>query len=203
MNRLERVLSVFTRSQDAIDSAAASSAFTLRVQRQLRGRRIRVVVLLIAGCLPAAGFAASMHIAKSLIDKPAPEIARKDLAGSELDLRGLRGKVVLLNFWATWCAPCQLEMPVFADWQRRYGPGLQVVGISMDDDAAPVRNLIARMKVNYPVAMGDATLGERYGGVLGLPLTYLIDKRGTVRARFQGETDLKVIEKQLKVMLAQ
>jgi Na+/glutamate symporter len=59
------------------------------------------------------------------------------------------------------------------------------------------------MKVNYPVAMGDATLGERYGGVLGLPLTYLIDKRGTVRARFQGETDLKVIEKQLKVMLAQ
>jgi thiol-disulfide isomerase/thioredoxin len=134
--------------------------------------------------------------------KAAPDFTVTD-GTTTVHLASYRGRVVLLNFWATWCAPCQLEMPVFADWQRRYGPGLQVVGISMDDDAAPVRNLIARMKVNYPVAMGDATLGERYGGVLGLPLTYLIDKRGTVRARFQGETDLKVIEKQLKVMLAQ
>jgi thiol-disulfide isomerase/thioredoxin len=137
-----------------------------------------------------------------LIDKPAPEIARKDLTGAALDLRALRGKVVLLNFWATWCAPCQSEIPVFSEWQRHDGPGLQVVGISMDDDAAPVRSLIARLKVNYPVAMGDAALGVRYGGVLGLPLTYLIDKHGIVRARFQGETNPKTIEKQLKAMLA-
>jgi len=110
---------------------------------------------------------------------------------------------VLLNFWATWCAPCLVEMPVFAQWQRLYGPqGFQVVGISMDDDSAPVRSLLGKLKVNYPVAMGDAALGERYGGVLGLPLTYLIDKDGVVRARFQGETDSNKIETQVKLMLA-
>ena len=111
---------------------------------------------------------------------------------------------MLLNFWATWCSPCLVEMPVFAKWQQQYGAqGLQVVGISMDDDSAPVRRLLAKMKLNYPIAMGDAALGERYGGVLGLPLTYLIDRDGTVRAQFQGETDANTIEKQLRPMLNQ
>lgn len=111
---------------------------------------------------------------------------------------------MLLNFWATWCAPCQLEMPVFSKWQQQYGPeGLQIVGMSMDDDSPPVRRLVGKLKLSYPVAMGDAKLGERYGGVLGLPLTYLIDRNGVVRAEFQGETDLKIIERRLKLILAQ
>jgi Thiol-disulfide isomerase and thioredoxins len=146
--------------------------------------------------------AATQPSAKSLLNKPAPGIARADLKGTRVDLKNLRGKVILLNFWATWCAPCLIEMPVFNEWQQQYvGQGLQVIGISMDDDAAPVRKAIAKLKVGYPVAMGDAKLGEQYGGVMGLPLTYLIDRRGVVRARFQGETDPKVIERQLKQML--
>jgi len=76
-----------------------------------------------------------------------------------------------------------------------------VVGISMDDDAAPVRQLVARLNAKYPIAMGDAKLGEQYGGVMGLPLTYLIDRNGVVRMRFQGETDLKTIERQLQTLL--
>jgi thiol-disulfide isomerase/thioredoxin len=160
--------------------------------------RFLFAVLLLGAAASPAAFAAN-----SLVNSQAPEFARMDLNGKRLDLRGFRGKVVLLNFWATWCAPCQVEMPVFAAWQRQYGPqGLQVVGISMDDSPAPVRGLVARLKLNYPVAMGDAALGERYGGVLGLPLTYLIDRDGKVRARFQGETDLKTIEKQLKLLLS-
>jgi peroxiredoxin len=138
------------------------------------------------------------------VNRRAPEFARNDLAGKSVDLKNFRGKVVLLNFWATWCAPCQLEMPIFAAWQRRYGPdGLQVLGISMDDDATPVAGLAAKLKLNYPVLMGDANLGREYGGVLGLPLTYLIDRDGLVRARFQGETDLKTMEKRLQTILAQ
>jgi thiol-disulfide isomerase/thioredoxin len=152
-------------------------------------------------------FAAQVGLAappadRSLVDRPAPQIARADLKGTKINLKSLRGKVVLLNFWATWCAPCQIEMPVFNAWQQKYGPqGFQVIGISMDDDAAPVRKVAAKLKTTYPIAMGDARLGERYGGVMGLPLSYLIDRKGVVRARFQGETELKIIEKRLQLML--
>jgi thiol-disulfide isomerase/thioredoxin len=157
--------------------------------------------LLLGVCFAAASV--RIASAQSLVNKKAPEIARRDLNDKALDLQSFRGKVVLLNFWATWCAPCQVEMPVFAAWQRQYGPrGLQVIGISMDDDSAPVRRTVARLKLNYPVAIGDEALGERYGGVLGLPLTYLIDRNGKIRARFQGETDRRKIETQLKLLLS-
>jgi len=113
-----------------------------------------------------------------------------------------RGKVVLLNFWATWCAPCEVEMPVFAAWQRELGAqGLQVIGLSMDDNAALARRAAGRLKLDYPIAMGNAHLATRYGGVLGLPLTFLIDRKGIVRARFQGETDPSTIENQIKSLL--
>jgi thiol-disulfide isomerase/thioredoxin len=127
---------------------------------------------------------------------------RTDLENRKLDLRAYRGKVVLLDFWATWCASCQIEMPRFVAWQSRYGPrGLQIIGISMDDDPALARKLYKKMKLNYPVAMGDEKLGQLYGGVLGLPLTYLIDRQGNVLARFLGEADLNSIEKQFKPLL--
>ncbi len=125
------------------------------------------------------------------------------LDGHTLRLADFRGKVVLLNFWATWCAPCRLEMPVFAAWQRQYAQqGFQVIGISMDDDAAAARGLVEGFKLNYPTAMGNERLAAHYGGVLGLPLTFLIDRNGVVRARFQGETDVRVIEKRVNVLLA-
>lgn len=140
---------------------------------------------------------------QSLVNRAAPGFTRTSLSGKTIDLEHLRGNVVLLNFWATWCAPCQAEMPAFSQWQSAYGPqGLQVIGISMDDDVAPARKLVARMHLSYPVAMGDARLGRLYGGVLGLPLSFLIDRRGVVRARYQGETNLAVIEQELKILLA-
>jgi cytochrome c biogenesis protein CcmG/thiol:disulfide interchange protein DsbE len=144
------------------------------------------------------------HPAVTLINRKAPEFARRDLKGRTIDLARMRGKVVLLNFWATWCAPCQTEIPAFSKWQQEYGAqGLQVIGISMDDDAAPVRKLVTRLKPDYPIAMGDAKLGELYGGVLGLPMTYLIDRKGVVRAQFQGTADLQAVERRLAAMLAE
>lgn len=139
----------------------------------------------------------------SPMNRPAPEFVRRDLSGRPIDLAKLRGKVVLLNFWATWCGPCQTEMPMFAEWQRQYGAqGFSVVGISMDDDEAPVRKLVQKLRVDYPVGMGDAALGNRYGGVLGLPETFLIDRNGVVRAQFQGEADLKQMSDRIKSLLA-
>jgi thiol-disulfide isomerase/thioredoxin len=139
----------------------------------------------------------------ALLQRAAPEFRRMDLRHRKVDLNSYRGKVVLLNFWATWCAPCQLEIPRFVAWQRQYGPsGLQVIGISMDDDPALVRKLYKKLGLNYPVAMGDEKLGELYGGILGLPVTYLIDSNGKVSAEYHGEADLNAIEVQLKLLLA-
>ena len=164
----------------------------------------RALLAGLVAALLAASAAGAAFAADNLLNRKAPEFAIRDLDGRMVNLAAFRGKVVLLNFWATWCAPCQVEMPVFAAWQRQYAPrGFQVIGISMDDDPAPARHLVERLKLNYPVAMGDERLGTRYGGVLGLPLTFLIDRNGVVRARFQGETDVKVIEIRVRALLAQ
>jgi peroxiredoxin len=147
--------------------------------------------------------AQSAVAAAPLLNKRAPQFVRAGLDHQPVSLRAYRGKVVLLDFWATWCAPCQVEMPRFAAWQAQYGPrGLQVVGISMDDDAASALRVYRKLGLNYPVAMGDAKLGELYGGVLGLPDTFLIDGKGVIRAEFQGEADLNAIEKQVQALLA-
>jgi peroxiredoxin len=93
-------------------------------------------------------------------------------------------------------------MPTFVAWQNKYGPrGLQVIGVSMDDDPALVRAAYRKLRLNYPVTMGDVKLGDLYGGVLGLPITFLIDQHGEIRAEFQGETDLNKIETQLQSLL--
>lgn len=140
--------------------------------------------------------------ATSLLHKAAPQFVRTDLNHRRLDLRAYRGKIVLLSFWATWCAPCQLEMPRFVAWQNQYGPrGLQIIGISMDDDPAAASSLVEKLKLNYPVVMGDEKLGQSYGGVMGLPITFLIDSHGKVQAQYQGETNLNLIEEKFKFLL--
>jgi len=167
-----------------------------------RYRSLRLRAWLFLCLLLGAGGMRAAPAADSLLLKQAPSFVRKDLSGHRVDLSAYRGKVVVLNFWATWCAPCQLEMPRFASWQKQYGPhGLQILGVSMDDDAAAARKACGKLQVNYPVVMGDERLGTLYGGILGLPVTYLIDRHGRIRAKFKGETDLKVMENRIKELL--
>ncbi len=137
-----------------------------------------------------------------LVDKPAPAFARISLDQQHVDLSALRGRVVLLNFWATWCAGCKVEMPRFVHWQDKYkGDGLSIVGVSMDDSSEPVASFLRKHPVNYPVVMGDEKLGLAYGGVLGLPVTYLIDRNGVIRARYEGISKLDAMEGEVKRLL--
>jgi peroxiredoxin len=132
----------------------------------------------------------------------APDLERADLSGRQVQLAGHRGKLVLLNFWASWCEPCREEMPAFSRWQTTWqANGLQVIGVSMDDSSDDVRAFLAAHPVTFPVVMGDAQLAKSFGGVLGLPLSYLIDGQGRVIARYQGEASLKTMEAKVRELL--
>ena len=133
----------------------------------------------------------------------APDFSLTDIAGRKLALGNYRGKVVLLDFWATWCGPCRFEIPAFVELQNRYGAqGLAVIGISMDDGPDPVVEFYRQFKMNYPVAVGNERLGELYGGILGLPTTFLIGRDGRIYAKHVGATDPAVFEDEIKKLLA-
>jgi len=118
----------------------------------------------------------------------APDFSLEDNNGARIRLSEYKGKVVLLNFWATWCPPCKAEIPWFEEFQRTYAnQGLVVIGISMDEDGwKVVRPYMQAAKINYRVAIGDDALAQKFGGVESLPETLLIDREGSVVARHVG-----------------
>ncbi len=131
-----------------------------------------------------------------------PDFALTDINGKSLRLSDYKGKVVLLDFWATWCAPCRSEIPKFVEWQKQYGPqGLQVIGISMDDSEKPVPAFMQQFGIDYPVAVGDAKLADQYGGVLGLPVNFVIGRDGQIHHKHVGLTDMALLEGEIKQLL--
>jgi peroxiredoxin len=132
----------------------------------------------------------------------APDFNLPQPDGKNLRLSSYRGKVVLLDFWATWCYPCREEIPHLVDLQQKYGDrGLQIIGVSLDDSSDPVPPFYQQFHMNYPVVMGTAKTGELYGGLLGLPVTFLIDRDGHISAKHIGATDAAVFEKEIKKLL--
>jgi peroxiredoxin len=132
----------------------------------------------------------------------APDFSLIDLDGQNLKLSSYRGKVVILDFWATWCDPCRDEIPHFVEMQNKYrGQGLQIIGVSMDDDPQPVHDFYSKFKMNYPVVMGNAQTGSLYGGILGLPITFVIGGNGRIVAKHIGATENSVFEKEVEDLL--
>lgn len=134
---------------------------------------------------------------------PSPAWSLKDLNGAVLSSEQLKGKVVVVDFWATWCPPCIKEVPGYTELQRRYeSKGLVIVGISLDR-AGPdvVRTFAERFKVNYPLAMGDDATVAAFGGIEAIPTTFLIDRQGQIRDRKVGLEATEEYEKKIVSLL--
>jgi len=147
---------------------------------------------------PSAGDPAKGSVAPVFELKSIPD-------GKATKLDGFRGKAVLLNFWATWCGPCKIEMPWLVDLQKKYGPqGLQIVGVAMDDTSdKEIADFAHKMGVNYVVLKGTEKVGDLYGGVDRLPLTYFVDRSGKVVDEIVGLRSASDIEDAIKKTLVQ
>lgn len=133
----------------------------------------------------------------------AADFTLTQLNGQPLTLSTYRGKVVLLDFWATWCVPCREEIPHFVELQDKLGnQGLQIIGVSMDDSPDPVRPFAQQFHMNYPIVMGSAKIGEEYGGVLGLPIAFILDRNGRILKKHIGATSAEVFEREITPLLA-
>ena len=147
-----------------------------------------------------SGRGAAPRITQSTV---APDFTLDSLDGKSTRLSDFRGKAVLLNFWATWCGPCKIEMPWFVDLQKQYGAeGLQIVGVAMDEASKEdIAKFAKGMGVNYPILLGKEAVGEAYGGVPGLPESFFIGRDGKVVDKIIGLESKSKIEDAIKKAL--
>ncbi len=131
----------------------------------------------------------------------APSFSLPDLGGRSVSLADFRGKVVVLDFWATWCPPCRREIPDFIALQKQYGTeGLQIVGIALDEPEK-VQAFARQNGMNYPVLLGTDDVAMRYGGIEGIPTTFIIDRGGRIVNRLEGYRPRSVFEEEIRKLL--
>jgi peroxiredoxin len=177
------------------------------------GRRDPVILIVVAMVISAMLVFGIQRAHKSRVLTPAgklqgqmaPDFTLNTPDGKTMKLSDFRGKAVLLNFWATWCEPCKVEMPWFVDLQNKYRPqGLQILGVAMDD-ASPgeIQSFAQKLGVNYPVLLGKEEVGTEYGGLEYLPSTFYIDRRGKIVDHVFGLVSRSEIEADIQKALDQ
>jgi|SRR5215471_20415209 len=137
------------------------------------------------------------------VGQPAPDFTLSDSTGSPIKLSAYKGKVVLLDFWATWCTGCKVEIPWYMEFQNKYGKdGLTAIGVSMDEDGwKSVKPFLEVHKLNYPVVIANQDLANRYGGLPSLPMTLLIDRNGKIAESRAGMVDKDAFENKIRALL--
>ncbi len=146
---------------------------------------------------------AVMIAASGVAQNKAPNFKVQAADGSTIELAKLKGKIVVLNYWATWCGPCRMEIPGFIDVYKQYkGKGLEIVGISLDREGwKVVRPYIEKASINYPVVVADETLETAYGQIDAIPTTFVVDKHGNIVDKHVGYMDRASFEKLVKGLL--
>jgi peroxiredoxin len=166
-----------------------------------------------ARLIPDTAATAEAPYVSPLQGKPAPAFTLEDLSGKKVSLSDYRGKAVMLNFWATWCGPCNVEIPWLINLRQKYGSqGFEILGISSDtldlDDKAKlasekqdIRKFVEEKKIDYPILLNGDSISEPYGGVDGLPSSFFIDPSGVVVAATMGLTSENEIEADIQKAL--
>ena len=171
---------------------------------------ILIVVAVVISLMLVFGIQKTRHTsvqnlgAGKLQGKPAPDFTLTSLDGKAMKLSDFHGKAVLLNFWATWCEPCKIEMPWFVDLQKKYeAQGFTVIGVAMDDSSpSDISDFAKKMGVNYPILIGKETVGDQYGGIPYLPSSFYIDRDGKVVDRVFGLVSKSEIESDIQKAMA-
>lgn len=158
----------------------------------------KAVILIAVGFLVAF----SSHAQNNPVEKT-PPVALKDLTGKTVSLSDYKGKIVLLNFWATWCAPCKAEIPELIKWQNEYqNAGLQIIGITYPPAGrAAVRRFASRMKINYPVLFGSKKTKALFDSGETLPFSVVLDEEGNIRERIEGVIFSEEFDEKIKPLL--
>ena len=156
-------------------------------------------VLAVAGIFYFAG---PLYQAKAATTA-APDWQLNDPDGQTVKLSDFKGKVVILDFWATWCPPCRAEIPGFIALQKQYAAqGLTVVGVSLDTDGpSVVKSFMKRIGMNYPVVLGNEKTAADYGGITAIPTTFVLDRNGNIVSSHQGFASQVVFESEIRPLL--
>ncbi len=176
----------------------------MNLDRIERGRALRKIAFAGALFIGAATWLMPGAITPPTLRKPAPDFALQDNTGAALKLSSYKGKVVLLNFWATWCGGCKEEMPWFMEFENKYkSSGLTIIGVSMDEEGWKiVKPFLQTHPLNYPVVVGTEDLAKKYNAVEALPVSALIDRNGRIAAAYTGKVDKINCENEIKTLLA-
>ena len=173
----------------------------------MRNKTYLVPFLLILSFLIGCGAAVDDQSKRKNKDsgqfESAPDFRLKSFSGKWLQLSDFRGKVIILDFWATWCPPCIKEIPHFVELSRKYAdPGLVILGISLDRGGRSVLSgFINKYKVNYPILIADGKVDKVYGGIQGIPTTFIIDRAGNIRQKYVGFRPKSVFEQEIIKLL--
>ncbi len=163
------------------------------------------VVLLIASALPGCSAGQLDSLRPSGTNRSAdkmPEFSLKDTSGNLVSSAQFKGKVLIVDFWATWCPPCRVEMPHFQELYEKYKDrGLEIIGISLDVDPEDVKEYVKEIGINYTILMADNKVQKAFGGLLGLPTTFVIDRKGNIYKKYIGFTEKKEFERAVAELL--
>ena len=162
-----------------------------------------LVAVVAAGCGDVSNQPSTEAATAAGPREAAPDFKLKDIEDRDVSLSDFEGKVVLLNFWATWCGPCKIEMPWFVEFQRKYKDrGFSVIAVSMDEEGWDVvRPFVDELKPNFPIVIGNDEMGDEYGGVVALPTTFIIDKEGKIASSHQGLVSKGDYEEEIEELL--